>query len=208
MTSGGTPLGHLRLVGNGDPANPGYQSGRDLDWSILMGHAQQGDRIAYLRLLKEITPYLRKRMARFHADQRDIEDTVQDILMTVHAIRQTYDPTRPFGPWLSGIANRRAFDRLKRQYRVRAHESVFTTEHEDVAADTDNSLTANDRNRLEAAIAELPYRQQQALRMTKLNEMSLAEASAASGLSIATLKVATHRAIKTLRAMLVQEGER
>jgi RNA polymerase sigma-70 factor (ECF subfamily) len=42
--------------------------------------------------------------------------------------------------------------------------------------------------------------------MLKLNEMSLKEAAVASGRSIPALKVATHRAIKSLRRMLKQQS--
>ena len=92
----------LRLVGTErQTAQAGARpTVRDTDWAILMAHAQDGDRAAYQRLLQEITPYLRSLAARRHRDLSDIEDAVQDILLTVHSIRQTYDPTRPFGPWL------------------------------------------------------------------------------------------------------------
>lgn len=85
--------GRLRLV----KSKPGSQSGdgvdqakrHELDWTILMARAQDGDAAAYLRLLEEITPYLRSRTARYLRDPGDIEDTVQDILLTVHSVRQT-----------------------------------------------------------------------------------------------------------------------
>ena len=32
---------------------------------------------------------------------------MQDALLTIHAIRHTYDPARPFGPWLAAVAKRR-----------------------------------------------------------------------------------------------------
>jgi RNA polymerase sigma-70 factor (ECF subfamily) len=48
----------------------------------------------------------------------------------------------------------------------------------------------------------LPPRQRQALESLKLQEMTLVEASAASGQSVAALKVNTHRALKTLRALV------
>ncbi len=34
---------------------------RDVDWSILMARAQDGDGAAYHRLLQDIVPYLRSR---------------------------------------------------------------------------------------------------------------------------------------------------
>jgi RNA polymerase sigma factor (sigma-70 family) len=171
-----------------------------------MARAQDGDAAAYLRLLEEITPYLRSRTARYLRDPGDIEDTVQDILLTLHLVRQTYDPSRPFGPWLVGIANRRAFDRLRREGRRRLHEVPLASEHDTVAA-ADPIDSSADRRHLEGAIGELPPAQQQAIRMLKLKEMSLKEPATASGMSIASLKVATHRALKNLRNMLLDRGE-
>jgi len=177
-------------------------SARDLDWSILMARAQGGDGEAYRRLLVAIAPYLRSLALRHHRDPGDVEDTVQDVLLTVHAIRHTYDPTRPFGPWLLAIARRRIIDQLRRQGRTRARE---------VALDLEETFSAPEANLGEAdwnqrvlgdAIARLPPGQREAVRLLKLQEMSLRQAAAASGLSVAALKVAVHRAMKNLRKIL------
>ena len=100
------------------------------DWSQLMARAQDGDRGAYRALLEDVTPYLRALATRCFRDTGDIEDAVQDVLLTVHAVRHAYDPGRPFGPWLVAIANRRIIDRLRRQMRARSREIEFTAEHE------------------------------------------------------------------------------
>ena len=55
---------------------------------------------------------------------------------------------------------------------------------------------------LVGAIDKLPPDQRAAIKMLKLEEMSLKEASRATGRSVAALKVATHRAIKNLRKLL------
>jgi RNA polymerase sigma factor (sigma-70 family) len=60
---------------------------------------------------------------------------------------------------------------------------------------------------LQAALANLPPGQQQAIRLLKLQEMSLKEAATATGLSVAALKGATHRALKNLRKMLSRRRE-
>src|SRR5215831_20339622 len=135
---------------------------RELDWSILMARAQSGDRDAYRRLLGEISPYLRTLAARRHCDPSDAEDAVQDILLTVHAVRHTYDPTRPFGPWLVTIANRRLIDRLRRQGRLRSRETVLMPEHETFSEPQANLKERPDRHELEKAIDELPPMQRKA----------------------------------------------
>jgi DNA-directed RNA polymerase specialized sigma24 family protein len=72
----------------------------------LMEAAQAGDMRAYERLLREITPKLRQivRRRRQFFTSEEIEDLVQEILLSIHAVRATYDPKRPFMPWLSTIA--------------------------------------------------------------------------------------------------------
>jgi RNA polymerase sigma-70 factor (ECF subfamily) len=49
------------------------------------------------------------------------------------------------------------------------------------------------------AIRALPAGQRQALELLKLGELSLKDAAAQTGLSVAALKVATHRAMASLR---------
>lgn len=178
-----------------------------LNWSVCMARAQEGDRDAYRRLLKDISPYLRVLAARRIGNRRDIEDTVQDILLTLHAVRHTYEPARPFGPWLVAIANRRIVDRLRRQGRLGAYETPFEPEHETFAGAGSNlqEEAANARV-LREAVERLPAGQRDAIRMLKLEEMSLKEASSISGMSVAALKVATHRALKNLRKLIEKPG--
>ena len=180
----------------------------DLDWTILMARAQNGDAAAYLRLLEEITPYLRSMVRRGLYDRNDTEDTVQDILLTVHEIRLTYDPARPFGPWLVAIARRRIVDRLRRQGRIRVREAPMTAEHDNVSDPRPARIDTLGEGSLEGAIDSLPPLQQKAIRLLKLKELSLKEASTASGMSIASLKGATHRAVQTLRSLLADRGDK
>lgn len=179
------------------------------DWSQLMVRAQDGDRQAYRALLEDVTPYLRSIAGRCFKQASDIEDAVQDVLLTVHMVRHAYDPARPFGPWLLAIANRRIIDRLRRDTRKKAREIELAPQHETFAADATNlDVAISDEKSLTEAIERLPPDQRQAIKMLKLNEMSLKEAAAASGRSISALKVATHRAVKSLRKMLKVKSER
>lgn len=175
-----------------------------------MARAQDGDRHAYRALLEDMTPYLRTLAARCFREPSDAEDAVQDVLLTVHAVRHTYDPGRPFGPWLVAIANRRIIDRLRRHIRARAREIELSSEHETFSPDAANfhlEDTFADQAALHAAIATLAPDQRLAINLTKLKEMSLKEAAMASGRSVSALKVATHRAIKSLRKRLRQSSE-
>lgn len=180
---------------------------RDVDWSILMARAQGGDGEAYRRLLGEIVPYVRSLVARRHRDSRDVEDTTQDVLLTIHTIRHTYDPTRPFTPWLVAIAHRRAIDRLRQQGRSKLRDAALKAEHETFGEPQANiDETGSGEHALHQAVEQLPPGQRQAVKLLKLQEMSLKQAAEASGMSIPALKVAMHRALKNLRKMLGGKG--
>ena len=195
----------LTLVASSEPDDT-RTSNSQPDWSALMARSQDGDRDAYRVLLKQIEPYVRSIAARCFNRAADTEDAVQDVLLTVHAVRHTYDPKRPFAPWLVAIANRRIIDRLRRHARQKAREVELSAEHETFAeapANFDHTISAE--RALAGAIDKLPPDQREAIRMLKLKEMSLKEASQASGRSIVALKVATHRAIRNLRQLLKGE---
>lgn len=196
----------LTVVGEGVIGGTSAAEPRDVDWSILMARAQAGDAAAYRRLLERITPYLRFLASRRNSDPHDNEDAVQDILLTLHAVRHTYDPARPLGPWLTAIAQRRLIDRLRAQSRRRSREIPLTAEHETFPGDQTNiHEDLSGQRELHAAVLNLPPGQSQAIQLLKLKEMSLKEAAEISGVSVAALKVATHRALLALRKMLVRE---
>ncbi len=178
--------------------------GADASWDRLMAAAQDGDKRAYERVLRECVPFLRAVIRRRLRGEADVEDAVQDTLLTLHQIRATYDPSRPLRPWLAAIAERRALDRARSTGRRSARE----VELDDVLSETlPGALTNEGEARLvardvRAAVETLPAGQRQAIELLKLEELSLAEASARTGSSVTALKVATHRAIGALRRKL------
>lgn len=192
-----------RLHYRGVPTDPTPQE-RDQAWSALMRAAQSGDRAAYEQLLQEVSPLIRALVRRHCSNRADIEELVQDTLLTVHRVRHTYDPSRPFCPWLAAIAWRRSIDALRRRIRVSKYETpehgVYET-FSDAAANSDLEAVRS-AEEVRELLQLLPARQREALESLKLKQMSLAEASAASGQSVAALKVNTHRALKALRALI------
>jgi RNA polymerase sigma-70 factor, ECF subfamily len=176
------------------------------DWAALMARSQAGDQHAYRCLLESIAPYLRALARRAGLTPDEIEDGVQDVLLTLHTIRHTYDPARPFAPWLVAIARHRLVDRMRRRSRRAARETALTEAHETLpAAEANYHETASNVRRLRGAIADLPAGQRQAVELLRLQELSLKEASTASGQSPTALKVAVHRAVRRLRGLLAKE---
>lgn len=179
-------------------------------WSRLMASAQRGDGASYVQLLQEIMPLLRRVTRRRwpNAGAETVEDIVQDVLLSLHAVRHTYTPGRPFEPWLMGILRHRLADSMRRSIRHSARE-MAVDDLEEIAADMPVETRGDqfpDHATLHRAIACLPPAQRRAVELLKLKELSLREAAVETGLSIASLKVATHRALKTLRAVLGRDN--
>lgn len=172
-----------------------------------MAATQAGDRIAYDRLLREILPYVRNIVRARHGASDRVEEIVQDVLLAVHRVRHTYDPARPFLPWLAAITRCRAIDALRRTYRRAAFEVSEETagpayEQFADAAVADFDVAHAVADQLGKAIAHLPETQREAIELLRLRELSLAEASQLTGRSIGALKVNVHRALGTLRQQL------
>ena len=175
------------------------------DWSVLMARAQDGDALAYRHLLTEVTRYVRAVATRAHRNPSDAEDTVQDVLLTLHATRHTYDRTRPFRPWLAGIVRFRVADRLRVLGRATAREAALDLWHEEASVEAaEGGPVLLDQARLHHALAALPPGQRQAVTLLRLRELSLKEAAIQSGMTAGSLKVALHRALARLRAVLAR----
>lgn len=170
--------------------------------SQLMQAAQAGDNRAYATLLQDVAVLLRRfvRSRRRGSDQSDLEDVVQDIMISLHAVRATYDPSRPFTPWLLAIARNRLVDAARRYGRSLSRDSkdydvVLSLYTEDRSERGDGV----DKDALMSAIQRLPSSQRRAIELMKLQEMSLDEASRATGSTVGSLKLLVHRAMKNLR---------
>ncbi len=192
------------------PSQPPDEHSNGDEWAELMLRAQAGDRASYHALLQAVTPYLRSITRRYLGRGEDAEDALQEVLMVVHGIRHTYEPGRPFKPWLNTIASRRCIDLLRRRAHRLKHEIDAPDEidsHPQVAHGPEETLARRQSaGTLHRAVAALPERQREAIRLLRLNELSLAEATAHCDQSIGSLKVAVHRALKSLQRSLGNKG--
>jgi RNA polymerase sigma-70 factor (ECF subfamily) len=153
-----------------------------------------------------IIPFARAVARRRSWSEDMAEDVVQDVLLTVHRVRHTYQVGLPVKPWLAAIVTRRSIDIMRKSGRIGAMESHNPAAAETYADPGANRESAGESRRdLEVMMSTLSRGQREALELVKIQEMSLVEASAASGQSVSSLKVNIHRAIKKLRLKLRKE---
>lgn len=177
-------------------------SEKELAWGGWMAAAQDGDAQAYEALLREIVPALRVWVRARLRENEGAEDVVQNVLLSLHRARHTYDPSRPFGPWLRTIARNAVIDALRARAKRAERETAlpdaerFADEHEPSRANAPLSA------RMAEALAALPAAQREAVELIHVNELSVAEAAARAGVSVSALKVRAHRGYKVLRVLL------
>jgi RNA polymerase sigma factor (sigma-70 family) len=196
---------------NGFPARPaaGMREAviaKDKVLTALMLRAQCGSEGAYARLMQELPPLIAKMIRRQLASAAlsDQEDLLQEVLISVHTARATYDPARPFIPWLKAIVVNRAIDFLRRQQRSAKGQTLTDEMAAGIADESagDIAIRYDAVDALQKAIRKLPAGQRSAIELLKLREMSLREAAATTGMSTSALKASVHRAVRTLRVSL------
>jgi RNA polymerase sigma factor (sigma-70 family) len=174
----------------------------------LMAAAQDGNAAAYESLLRGCLPLIGSMVRGKGVPADRVEDVIQEVLVTLHRVRHTYDPARPFTPWLRAIAQRRAVDVLRSHGRHRTreiYEPVTYETHPDPAPTAAQRLEQSaGADELRAAVAALPEGQRQAVEELSLRERTLEEAAARTGRTKGALKVNLHRALKTLRSHLAK----
>ena len=179
-------------------------------WTPLMNAALEGDRRAYEQLLCDVVPVI-GRFVRRHwssAQPSDVDDIVQETLRSLHGVRHTFQAGRPFMPWLLAIARHRLLDHRRVLARQQARERPIELADETLWVVPTNTVHEGpvSAEALRHAIARLPPRQRLAIDLMSLKELSLKEAAAQSGMSVAALKVASHRAIRSLRKAFGASG--
>lgn len=169
-------------------------------WAAMMIAAQRGEAAPYRRLLGELRPWLVRYFAR-RLPPAMVDDAVQDTLVAIHSKRHTFDPDRPFGPWLAGIARYKWIDRLRSASRHAAGalpDTLSTPDHESAVT----SALA-----LRGLLGTLKPAQAEVIRLVKLDGFSIEDAAARTGQSPALVKVNIHRGLGRLARLVETRSE-
>lgn len=166
-----------------------------------MRRALAGDKQAYAELLHESARLLRPFLSKRLPSASEADDVLQEILISLHKARHTYDGGRPYKPWLYAIAQFRLNDHLRAHYADHLRHALDiadleNTLHEDV---TDPALTYES---ISGEIHRLSEKQTAILRLLHQEGCTAKEAAQRLGMSESAVKVAAHRAYKILRQRL------
>lgn len=173
----------------------------ELKAQMLAGMA--GDAAAHRALLATVARHLRAfYRARMRANPDDAEDLVQETLIAIHTRRDSYDPAYPVTAWIYAIARYRLIDHWRRHKRRGGDHIPIDDAPELFTAAGDEATDAKrDVMRL---LDMLPQKQRDAIRLVKLEGVSVRDAAERTGLSESDVKVSAHRGLKTLMKLMAE----
>lgn len=167
----------------------------------MMRKALGGDQAAYAELLRETARLLRPFLSRRIGFEGDADDVLQEILVSIHKARHTYDGNRPYKPWMYAIAKFRLQDYLRVHYadQLRHAEDIDDLENIFGADVTEPAISYES---ISGEVLKLPEKQATILRLIHQEGYTSKEVATTLGMTESAVKVAAHRAYKVLRQKL------
>lgn len=140
-------------------------------------------------------------------DRAEVEEVFQDSWLKVIRRRDSYDPAKPFLPWLFAIVRNCMVDRWR---HLGAVSSLHVSDDIAMQGASSNGLARPERRadsdgirqRWEAALAILPVEQREALLLQLETGMTLEEIAAVTGTGRETVKSRLRYAMNKMRAEL------
>jgi len=169
--------------------------------AALMRQSLNGDKRAYAEILQETSRFLRPFLAKRLSFTNEVDDLLQEILLSIHKARHTYDGNRPYKPWVYAIAKFRLGDHLRAHYADHLHHADNLSELEDYLHEnvTESAISYES---ISGEIEKLPPKQATILQLMHRDGYSAKEVAEKLGMNESAVKVAAHRAYKILRQKL------
>jgi RNA polymerase sigma-70 factor (ECF subfamily) len=169
--------------------------------AALMRQSLNGDKHAYAEILQETSRFLRPFLAKRLSFTNEVDDLLQEILISIHKARHTYDGKRPYKPWVYAIAKFRLQDHLRTHYADQLHHADDISELEDYLHEnvTESAITYES---ISGEVEKLPQKQATILQLMHQEGYTAKEVAKKLGMNESAVKVAAHRAYRVLRQKL------
>lgn len=170
----------------------------------LMVRYVEGDLAAFDAIYHQLSPKLFGYLLRLTRQREQAEDLVQITFSKIHRARESYLKGAPLLPWVLAIARRSFFD-ARRRTKVRP-EYLSPDGAVPEPPPPEQELGNDVVESLERAMQNLPEAYAEAIQLTKITGLSIAEAAEVLGSSKTAVKLRVHRGYKILRKNLEEYG--
>lgn len=178
-----------------------------IDEIALARRARSGDASAFGELVRAHQLAVFNVCYRLTGERREAEDMTQEAFVRAYERIATFDPARPFGPWMRRVAANVCLNALAAARRL-----VFSLDDEsqpEPRADASGEPAAafeiqNAADAVRAALLALPAHYRAVVELVHFQDMSYAEAAQALRLPLSDVKSHLFRARKALAKTLSQ----
>jgi RNA polymerase sigma-70 factor (ECF subfamily) len=167
--------------------------------SVLVLRCQAGDHAAFEELVAQFQPRLRYFLLKMVRDSNRVDDLLQDVWLDVFRQVPRLADRDAFPAWLFQIARHRAFRELRRRGQV---PCSLDGVGEPAAEELDEEFTAEDAERVHAALDQLAPEHREVLLLRFLEEMSYEEMARVTGCQLGTVGSRLHYAKRALRRVI------
>jgi len=165
-----------------------------------------GDIEAFEALFREYQGEVYRWIIRIVRDSGAAEDLTIETFWRIYRARTRFDPHRSFGAWARRIATNLALEHLSRRRPAKLDNEFPVCAAASGTADP--AISAEVREKVLAALEELPTKLGVTVRLAMIEEMPYAEIADALGISTNGVKSRVFRAVRLLRKSLEKRGVR
>jgi RNA polymerase sigma-70 factor (ECF subfamily) len=165
--------------------------------SVLVVRCQTGDRAAFEELIELYQPRLRYFLASMAGDDHAADDLLQEVWLEVYrGVGRLADPGA-FPAWLYQIARHRALRELRKK-----RQPLSSLEGMDVAEEEEGDFSAEDAQRVQAALGRLPAEHREVLLLRFFEGMAYEDIAHVTGCQLGTVRSRIHYAKRALRRVM------
>ncbi|WCL47583.1 sigma-70 family RNA polymerase sigma factor [Leptospira sp. GIMC2001] len=162
--------------------------------------AKSGNEDSYKKLLSELANELEAILNKKIYSSDDREDLLQEILLSIHKARHSYDTSRKFRPWFNAIVHHKIIDYIR--FYTKSQIIDYVADELEYLPKPEEFDHSEQLQAIRDAIRILPSKQKIVIELLKIQGKSIKETAIITGMSISAVKVTSHRGIINLKKAL------
>jgi len=173
--------------------------------------AQAGDAAAITRLVESYQKQVFSVCYRMLGQATEAEDAAQEALVKAITNLRSYDPARPFKPWLLRIASNECIDRIRRRKEAvsldgMGEDGAWEWQAGDSPSPEREYLRNERHAAVRAVLEDLSPQDRAVVTLFYWEGMPYTEIEEVTGLTVSAIKSRLFRARRAIAGLLVEEG--
>lgn len=174
-----------------------------VDDAQLLAAIKLGDERAMRSLYERHSTAIRAFAASWLKDEAQAADVVHDVMLDVWRTPDNYNGKASVRTWMFAITRNKSIDRLRRAGKVDYGDDGLEL-IDDAATPEEAVHAAQDKERVQRCLAQLPERQRTAIHLAFFELLTYPEIAAIEGVPVGTIKTRVHHAKKALATCLTK----